>query len=198
MFTQNAAPKAKVRRSVQVDRWSIGLLALALSADALGLPAVVVGLAAAAAALAHAVRLAQWDPLATRSAPILWVLHASYAWIPLGLALLAASAFVPAVHEAYVLHAFGIGAVGGMIIGMITRTARGHTGRPLVAGLPEVFAYGLVQAAALVRVVLGLALPALYGSTLLLAALFWAVAFVLYLIVYLPILTRPRIDGKPG
>jgi uncharacterized protein involved in response to NO len=102
------------------------------------------------------------------------------------------------VHEVYVLHAFGIGAVGGMIMGMMTRTARGHTGRPLVASLPEVFAYGLVQAAALVRVALGLAAPALYAATLLLAALFWTVAFALYLVVYVPILTRTRLDGKPG
>jgi uncharacterized protein involved in response to NO len=61
-----------------------------------------------------------------------------------------------------------------------------------------VFAYGLVQAAALVRVALGLAAPALYAATLLLAALFWTVAFALYLVVYVPILTRTRLDGKPG
>lgn len=198
MFTQNAVPGAKVRRSAALDRWAIGTLAAALAADVLGLPDPLVALAAASAAVLHAVRLAQWDPLATRATPIVWVLHASYAWIPLGLALLAARALTPAVHDVYVLHAFGIGAVGGMIIGMITRTARGHTGRPLVASLPEVFAYALVQAAALVRVVLGLAAPALYGSALLLAAFFWAVAFALYLVVYTPMLMRPRVDGKPG
>jgi uncharacterized protein involved in response to NO len=198
MFTQNAVPKAKVHRSVQVDRWSIALLAAALTADALSFPVALVGLAAAAAAAAHLARLVQWDPGATLRTPILWILHASYAWIPIGLALLAVSAFSPRVHEVYVLHAFGIGAVGGMIMGMMTRTARGHTGRPLVASLPEVFAYGLVQAAALVRVALGLAAPALYAATLLLAALFWTVAFALYLVVYVPILTRTRLDGKPG
>jgi len=198
MFTQNALREASVSRSPSIDRWAIGLLAVTLAADALVAPPMLVGLAAAAAAVLHIVRLARWDPLATWRAPILWVLHASYAWIPIGLALLAASAFSPRVHEVYVLHAFGIGAVGGMIIGMITRTARGHTGRPLIANLAEVFAYALVQVAALVRVVLGLAAPALYGATLLLAALFWAIAFALYLAVYVPVLTRPRIDGKPG
>lgn len=198
MFTQNAVREAEIRRAPRLDRWAIGFLAAALAADAFALPPVFVATAAAVAAVLHAVRLAHWDPLATRRAPILWVLHAAYAWIPVGLALLAASALYPGIHEVYALHAFGIGAVGGMIIGMITRTARGHTGRPLVAGIPEVFAYALVQVAALVRVVVGLALPALYGATLLLAALFWAIAFALYLVVYVPILTRPRIDGKPG
>jgi uncharacterized protein involved in response to NO len=198
MFTQNAVREAKVRRSQAVDRWAIGLLAIALAADALAFPRLLVALAAAAAAVMQLVRLVQWDPGATHRTPILWILHAAYAWIPIGLALLAASALSPRVHEVYALHAFGIGAVGGMIIGMITRTARGHTGRPLVASLPEVFAYGLVQAAALVRIVLGLAAPALYGASLLLAALFWAIGFALYLVVFVPILTRPRVDGKPG
>jgi uncharacterized protein involved in response to NO len=61
------------------------------------------------------------------------------------------------------LHALGIGAIGGMIIGMITRTARGHTGRPLIVALPEVLAYILVHLAALSRVVLPLLWPSLYA-----------------------------------
>ena len=45
-----------------------------------------------------------------------------------------------------------IGATGGLIIGMITRTALGHTGRMLIAGRIETAAYALVLIAALVRV----------------------------------------------
>jgi uncharacterized protein involved in response to NO len=61
-----------------------------------------------------------------------WVLHAAYLWIPVHLTLRAAAAlgWVPASPAT---HALTVGAIGGMIIGMITRTARGHTGRPLRA-----------------------------------------------------------------
>jgi uncharacterized protein involved in response to NO len=198
MFTQNAIPTARVRRNGTLDRWAIGLLAAALALDVLAAPEWLLAPAALAAAVLHAVRLALWDPVATRGKPIVWILHASYAWISVGLALLAVAALTPKVHEVYAVHAFAIGAVSGMIIGMITRTALGHTGRVLAAGLAETFAYLLVQAAAITRVVVGLALPAAYGQTLALSALFWSAGFALYAIAYFPILTRPRADGRPG
>ena len=198
MFTQNALPNARVRRNVKLDRWAIGLLAAALALDVLAAPGWLLAPLALAAAVSHAIRLALWDPVATRTRPIVWILHLSYAWIPLGLVLLAVAALTPSVHEVYAVHSFAIGAVGGMIIGMITRTALGHTGRPLVAGLAETFAYGLVQAAAFTRVVVGLAVPAAYGHTLALSALFWSAGFAVYAIAYWPILTRPRADGGPG
>ena len=198
MFTQNALPNARVRRNVKLDRWAIGLLAAALALDVLAAPGWLLVPVALAAAVSHAIRLALWDPVATRTRPIVWILHLSYAWIPLGLVLLAVAALTPSVHEVYAVHSFAIGAVGGMIIGMITRTALGHTGRPLVAGLAETFAYGLVQAAAFTRVVVGLAVPAAYGHTLALSALFWSAGFAVYAIAYWPILTRPRADGRPG
>jgi uncharacterized protein involved in response to NO len=198
MFTQNALPNARVRRNMTLDRWAIGLLAAALALDVLAAPGWLLVPVALAAAVSHAIRLALWDPVATRIRPIVWILHLSYAWIPLGLVLLAVAALTPSVHEVYAVHSFAIGAVGGMIIGMITRTALGHTGRPLVAGLAETFAYGLVQAAAFTRVVVGLAVPAAYGHTLALSALFWSAGFAVYAIAYFPILTRPRADGRPG
>ena len=46
------------------------------------------------------------------------------------------------------LHALGVGASGGLVLAMMTRTARGHTGRPLQAGRTEVWAYGLILLAA--------------------------------------------------
>jgi len=198
MFTQSALPNARVRRNVKLDRWAIGLLAAALALDVLAAPGWLLAPLALAAAVSHAIRLALWDPVATRTRPIVWILHLSYAWIPLGLVLLAIAALTPSVHEVYAVHSFAIGAVGGMIIGMITRTALGHTGRPLAAGLAETFAYGLVQAAAFTRVVVGLAVPAAYGHTLALSALFWSAGFAVYAIAYWPILTRPRADGRPG
>lgn len=96
------------------------------------------------------------------------------------------------------VHALTIGAIGGMTIGMMTRTARGHSGRPLVADRFEVACYLLVFAAALVRVVGGIALPELYRATVVLSGLCWSCGFALFAIRYWPILTRPRLDGKPG
>jgi uncharacterized protein involved in response to NO len=84
-----------------------------------------------------------------------------------------------------------------MTVGMMTRTARGHTGRPLRADRYEVACYVLVLVAALIRVVGGLALPGLYVATVVTSGACWSVGFAIYAIRYWPILTRPRLDGKP-
>jgi uncharacterized protein involved in response to NO len=197
-FTRNAVPTARIRYVRGLDPAAIAMLAAALVAQLADAPGWLLAPLAAAAAILHAARLALWDPLCTVRSPILWILHLSYAWIPLGLLLLALSALLDAVPVTLAIHAFGTGAVGGSIIGMITRTARGHSGRPLQVGGAETLAYALVQVAALLRVFGPLALPAFYGTVLVAAAAAWSLAFVLYLIVYIPILSLPRLDGRPG
>ena len=197
-FTRNALPGARVRAVPGIEAASLGGLALTLLAWGAGLPDGVVALAAAATAIAHAVRLWSWDPWSTRASPILWILHLSYAWIPLGMLLLALALAGIAGSPSAALHALGVGAVGGMIIGMMTRTARGHTGRPLRAAAPEVAAYVLVPMAALVRVFVPIVAPQAYTAALIVSAMLWSTAFTLYCVVYWPILTRARLDGKPG
>jgi uncharacterized protein involved in response to NO len=95
-------------------------------------------------------------------------------------------------------HALMVGAAGGLIIGMMTRTARGHTGRPLRADRADVACYALILGAALVRVFVPLAAPALTVDAVLLSAALWSGGFGLYAWCYWPVLTRARLDGKPG
>jgi len=196
-FTRNAVPAARIRTAAHLDRAAMVALAVVLLAYGTGLSGWVVGVLALISAVLHALRLWTWDPWSTRARPILWILHLSYLWIPVGLLLLAAAAFGWAPELAS-LHAFGVGAVGGMIVGMITRTALGHTGRPLQAAATETSAYVLVHAAALLRVVPLLVVPGLYPSALVVSGALWSAAFVLYLVRYAPLLTSARADGKPG
>jgi uncharacterized protein involved in response to NO len=193
-FTNNAIPGAGARRNAWLEKASLGAVLLLLLLDILQLQAGFVALAAAAL---HFCRLALWAPLKTRDRPILWILHASYAWIAVHLLLRGLAAFdlVPAVVAT---HALTVGAIGGLTLGMMTRTARGHTARPLSVGRTEVVAYVLVQAAAVVRSLLPLAFPAAYGALIAVSALLWFAAFAAFTVVYVPILTRPRLDGQPG
>jgi len=197
-FTRNAIPTARVRQIKGLDPVAIGTLLAALLSWLAAMPEWVVVPLAAAAAVVNAARLWSWDPWCTRAQPILWILHLSYAWIPVGMLLLALAVAGIAGSVALALHAFSVGAIGGMIIGMITRTARGHTGRPLKASKTEVLAYALVPLAAAFRVFLPLVWPPYYAAAVAISAVFWSGAFALYTIQYWPILTRARIDGKPG
>ncbi len=147
-------------------------------------------------ALLTLARLYLWHGWLFRSEPLLWILHLSLLWIPLALLLLAGHQILGWPALAW-QHALGIGAMGGLILGVMTRVALGHTGRPLQLPPGMVTAYGLVQAAVLLRLltVFG-ALPWRWG--IILSATAWVLAFALFLWRYLPVLWRPRVDGKPG
>ncbi|WBY01092.1 NnrS family protein [Ramlibacter tataouinensis] len=196
-FTANATPGLKITARPGLGWAAFGTTALALALWVFAPPHAVTGIAFAAAAVLQAVRQSHWAPGVTMKRPILWVLHLSYAWLPLGLALLALAQF-GWVAASLGLHALAVGLVGGLIIGMITRTARGHTGRPLQVGRAEVLAYALVMGAAVLRVLLPLAAPATYTLAVGAASVAWSAAFLIYLWIYTPWLARTRLDGKDG
>ena len=197
MFTNNGVPGAGATRNAWVERASLGGILLLLALDVAGIDGPALAVVALLVAAAHAVRLRLWRPWRTLGTPLVWVLHAAYAWIVVHLAL-RALAVGGLVAEPLAVHALTIGVIGGMTVGMMTRTARGHTGRPLVADRFEVACYVLVQAAALTRVLGGLLIPGLYLQTVWVSAACWSAAFALYVVRYWPVLTRPRVDGKPG
>lgn len=197
MFTANALPESRPQRPAWLERAAPASVLVLLAADLLGLPAPAGGLLAALATMVHGMRLALWHPWHTWRHPILWILHASYAWIVLHLALRTLAALDPALSS-LATHALAVGGIGGLTLGMMTRTARGHTGRMLTTNAAEVAAYACVQLAAAVRVLLPLIAPAYTLVAVQLSGVLWVAAFALFVAVYAPILWRPRIDGKPG
>ena len=197
MFTNNGVPGVKATRHPVLEKLALGGVLFLLAADVLQWPPGVVGAIALVVAAVHAARLYLWQPWRTFGTPIVWVLHVAYAWIVVHLVLRGLAALgLPG--ELLAIHALTIGAIGGMTIGMMTRTARGHTGRPLVADRFEVTCYVLVALAAAIRVFGGMLLPGAYVATVIVSGLCWSAAFALYAVRYWPVLVRPRLDGKPG
>ncbi len=152
---------------------------------------------AALAALAHLIRWALWRPWETVRIPILFVLYVGYFWIPVGLTLggLAAMGFLP---PSIAIHALTVGCIGTMIYGMITRVSLGHAGRPIRPNHFIVLGYALISIAALARVWGPWILPQQSLLAFELSGGLWVLAHLIFLIVYAPILCRPRIDGKAG
>ena len=195
-FTNNAVPGAGARRSALLEKAALAAILVLLAADGLGWRTAA-GAIALVAAVLHGWRLALWAPWSTRGRPILWILHLSYAWLVLHLLLRGLAAF-DVVPPVLATHALTVGAIGGITLGMMTRTSRGHTARPLSTGSAELAAYLLVQAAAAVRVLLPLVLPGAYAASIGLSAILWSAAFAVFATTYLPILIGPRLDGRPG
>ena len=156
------------------------------------------GWVALAAAVAQGARLMLWQGHRTLRDPIVWILHLGYAWLPIGLALKALALLAGVTAAAFWLHALTIGAIGTMILGVMTRVALGHTGRLLRVQPPIRIAYLLVSAAVIVRI-FGARVPWIgYPAVIALSAALWMTAFAAFLWVYGPILFAPRVDGKPG
>ena len=197
MFTNNGVPGTNATRKPLVEKLVLAMVLLLFVADLLQWPGMAIAFIALAGGLAHAARLALWKPWRTLGNPLVWILHAAYAWIVVHLALRGLFA-LDLLAGSFATHALTVGAIGGLTLGMMTRTARGHTGRPLAADHYELAMFLLIQAGALVRVSGGIVSPGLYLPSVELSAVLWAAACGLYAIRYWPVLTRPRLDGKPG
>jgi uncharacterized protein involved in response to NO len=152
---------------------------------------------AAAAGLAVAARMTGWQTLRTWRDPLVWSLHLGMVWVALGLLLVAAGDLGRSVPASAGLHALTAGAMGSMILAVMTRVGLGHTGRALVLPTGAVAVYLLVHAGAAARV-LGTLAPGLGQSLLVVGGLLWSAAFGLFAILYASILVRPRVDGKEG
>jgi uncharacterized protein involved in response to NO len=197
MFTNNGVPGAGAARHSLLEKLTLGSVLLLFLADVFRVPPAIAAAVALAAAAAHGARLLLWHPWRTLSTPLVWILHAGYAWIVLHLLLRGLSG-LEWLDSSFAVHALTVGAIGGLTLGMMTRTARGHTGRPLRTDCCELAMFLLIQLAAVVRVFGGMASPGLYLASIQISALLWAAAFGLYAVRYWPVLTRPRLDGKPG
>jgi uncharacterized protein involved in response to NO len=196
-FTASATPGLTITAQPRLTQAALATVVAALGLWVLGAPAAITAVALAAAAALQLLRQWHWRPFVTLGRPILWILHLSHAWLPIGFLLLAA-AQLGMVPVSAGVHALAVGATGGLIIGMLTRTARGHTGRPLQVSRLEVLAYVLVIGAAVCRAILPLFAPQLFLHLVAGAATAWSAAFLIYLFIYTPWLTSTRLDGKDG
>jgi uncharacterized protein involved in response to NO len=197
MFTMNAIPGFSVNRWRVIEALAAPAVILTFLADAADAAPLAIAACASVTAAIHGIRIAGWRSWRVGNRPLLWILHVAYAWIPIGFVLLALSAEGGVSHSS-AIHALTVGAIGCAIIGMITRTALGHTGHPLDAGRTERVCYWLMIAAALVRVIGPWFAGNVVGPWIDVAGACWSAAFIVYLIKYIPYLTASRVDGKPG
>ncbi len=155
---------------------------------------VILSVAAFASFLIHAVRMRHYHSLKTLSDPLLWVLHAGYLWLVVGLFLMGLTGL--GVFEIpMVIHAMTAGCIGSMTLGMICRVALGHTGRDLVATRMTKISFILIQCAAAIRTFGPLVLPIYTLEWIVTSSVLWTFCFAVYLVIYTPILMSGRPDG---
>jgi uncharacterized protein involved in response to NO len=148
-------------------------------------------LACLVAGALHVWRLARWAPQRTLAEPLVWILHAGYAFVPLGFVLIALAASpLDLVGQGAALHAWTAGAIGVMTLAVMTRASLGHTGQTLQATPAVTAIYGFALASALLRVAAALGAPP--PGLLYLAAALWICGFALFSAVFGPLLWARR------
>ena len=199
-FTANwlrARGEARLPRTVKsVEQLTLGTTLIVGIAASIAPISTVTGILAFAAAIGHGIRLSRWRGLATIDEPLLFILHVAYSWLPIGYILLGLSTFGIIFPPTAALHALTMGAIGSMVLAVTTRVALAHTGRALHAARLTVVAYGIFTVAVAIRIVSPLSTEG-YFAMIDLSAIGWIVAYVIFSWVYWPILTGPRVDGKP-
>ncbi|MBI2366896.1 MAG: NnrS family protein [Deltaproteobacteria bacterium] len=196
-FTERALQGVVIKRWPVIE-WLAPISALAfLCSELFRADMVVVGACAALAAIVNGIRLASWYTNRFWPVPLLWVLHLGYGWIVMGFCLEAAAAF-RAIPPQSTTHAFTAGAIGVLTLGMMARVALGHTARPLRVGPAMAVAFALVNLAAFLRALPPIWYPQWFSEFVILSGAFWCIAFSIFVAIYTPILTQPRIDGRPG
>jgi uncharacterized protein involved in response to NO len=200
IFTGNAlrekgrGEQAPFRMGLEVV--AVAAVILLAAFDLAGAPPAWTGASAVACALAHGWRTTRWQGWRVADVPLLLVMHLGFAWLVFAFALKAAAELTGIVPEAAWVHAFTVGSLGLMMLGLMTRVSLRHTGRPLdVPGAMRV-AYMMMFAAALLR--LAATVHGLGNWAVALAAVLWAAPFAIYFVLFGAILLRPSLPGGAG
>ncbi|MBF0110023.1 MAG: NnrS family protein [Magnetococcales bacterium] len=198
-FTQNALSALGTRGQLQTwpfiehaANWSMAVVSVL---DLLFLDHWATGYLFIIVAVIHAVRLSGWQTHRVLNTPIVWVLHLGYAWLAAGFVFRGVSVLTDGMLPTTAIHALTVGCFGITIMGIMTRVSLAHTGRPLQ---PKAILSGLFILLALTALLRLDLVPIDYGWAVSLSGIAWVCAFLVFFLEFFPILTQPRVDGRPG
>ncbi len=181
-----------------VDVSSLWLFLAFSIADVLYPNKYLVAALALALVVLHGTRLYGWYHKAIWQKSLLWVLLVGYTWIVVGFVLKFVTAFI-SISPFLALHAFSYGGIAMITAGMMARVSLGHTGNNVFEP-PKILnvIFSLLFAGAIVRVILPLFLSQFYIHLIGLSQVLWIIAFLIFFVVYAPMLIKSRVDGRPG
>ena len=148
--------------------------------------------------LVNSARLVGWHTPGIWKKSLLWSLYLSFWFISLGFLLLAGVYFI-GLSKYLAIHALTVGGIGTITMSMMSRVSLGHTGRD-ISNPPKIIGYalGIIILGTIFRVIVPLFETGHYTLWIAISQFLWIASFLIFTITYLPILTKPRIDGQPG
>jgi len=196
-FTERALSGVSPKRWRWLEWTSIASVIAFMLAELFLPGSIPAGVMAGLAAASNGLRLAGWYTKRFWAVPLLWVLHLGYAWVVVGFCL-KTLAVLDLVPPQLTLHAFTVGGIGVLTLGMMARVSLGHTGRSLKAAGPVAFAFALINLAAVLRGIVPIIFPYWFLQLVALSGGLWILSFLIFVVIYTPILISPRVDGGLG
>lgn len=202
-FTANGTQTTKRPQWKWLERISLGSAWCLVVVFALGWPANDlyrdgIGVLCFISGVANLVRFGRWNFHKTLRVPLLWSLQLSYVFIPITFLLMSVHFSMDQFYLGSLMHGLTAGAMGSMIIAMMARVSLGHTGRNLVVPSLMSSAFLAVLVAGAVRLLGTVISPEYYLLSLKISSGLWVFGFTVFVVKYFPILTSPRVDGRPG
>ena len=190
-FTSKACPEITVTNKPRIEILSKLIIIILVFTPLIPKNDLFQSILLLAACLIHGVRWLSWSPFKTRKVFLLFSLHIGYAWLIIYFLLRGLGYFYQDLNfGAAALHAFTMGALGILILAMMTRVSLGHTGRELIPGKSFYIAIFLVNAGALLRVLVPIINSDFYLTSLHWSMGLWTFGFLIYLISFTPILWK--------
>lgn len=189
-FAMRVIPGLKLPMQTRTGQLQLGVCGVAVICLLAGLrlPAAI---ALGVAGLLSLLQLARWKPHSVRGHPLLWILYVGHAGLGVGLLMAACALAGVPLPPALPVHMIAMAGFSVLIIGMVTRTALGHLGRPLATDRSMLASYLLMLTAVALR--LAAIVPSVSSRAALhLSAAAWIAALALYLWRFAPWLIRPR------
>jgi uncharacterized protein involved in response to NO len=199
MFIKNGIDgEVELKNRAWVDNASLILLVCLWVVDVFTNFSQVTAMLAVVLTVLHATRLAGWYTNKVWSKPLVWILVIAYVFIIMGFALTAAKVYF-SISPFLSIHAFTVGGIGLITIGMMSRVSLGHTARS-VFDPPAVVFWSLMALTlgAVVRVIFPLFNMDLYIYWVGLSQALWIISFVIFIFVYAPMFLSARVDGRDG
>lgn len=196
-FTERGVNGVTIKKWFWIERLSSLSVILIVIGEVFFTDNVIIGYLAMFAAATNLIRVAGWYSNKIWQVPLVWILQIAYLWIVFGFVIKGWVIFN--INESlFAFHAFTVGGIGIMTLGMMARVSLGHTGREIVLNNWMTLAFILINIAAIARVIMPMLMPNLYLFFIQFSGWLWVSAFIIFLVVYTPMWIRPRVDGRPG
>lgn len=192
-FTEKGLKGILIPRNSLLDALAIGSAALLFTLQLVGISGTFLALTALITAILNGWRLASWFVFRIWFVPLLWVLYLGYGWLILGF-IFTAFAEWKMILPTLALHAFTVGGIGVLTLGMMARVSLGHTGRTMKASNAITIAFVFMNVATLFRVILPAIIVSWSSVLIYISTLAWLAAFALFIFVYAPMLLGRGIE----